>query len=500
MDSIDISRRRTLTALGATGALALAGCVGDDDDGADDGEANGTTEGDDFDGLRVGILGDLSETNPDFGYLTITGFLGGLAYKDSPDSVPATNPALDITEGVGLAELDEQTLDYTVDDTEFEIHIRNTQDSARPAGRKAHELAEDENVDVLVGTTNSDSMLRVINNVVRVNDIPLFVGTAATTEATADADKCHDLLFRTTETSGMTARAGAAFIADNPDINRVALAGEDYSFGRSIISLYRRALEEQGVEVVTPEGEELYPSGYADWQDEIQAMVDADADAVVYGFTTQTGTQFFQDFTTDAEGNTRILGMNMIGDMPTREAMLSIGENLLARVDELGEQFAGIDLGAALRLVNFGPLTTRYYWNQYDNEINTAFVDAQREAYSVNPDLFSSSNFATASAIVQAMDQAGEVSTDAIIEEVPGMTVQDTPKGEGEYDFMEENNQAFSPITLAELEESDRPDEAEPGSDDAYWPPVLKPTEPLFRVDKDEVRIDPANMTCDLTD
>lgn len=491
MHSRSISRRQTLGALGASGVLALAGCVGDDDNGDDTEPTNGTTNGEDYDGLRVGILGALTGSNgPEFGHQGITGFLCGLAYK--ADAEPFTDPALEIGDDGNFVAAPEsihgEVTEYSVGDVDFELHFRDSEDDARTAERQATRLVNDENVDVLYGLSNSDSLLRVINNVVEVADTPLFVGQATTSEATADAETCDRRVFRATETSAMSARVGARYIVEQDDLQRVALFGADYSFGRSIIRQYRTALEAEGVEIVTEEGEEIFPQGYTDWQDELAAVDAAGVDVIVYGFTAQTGIPFFREWTTDEDGDVSIPASKVIGDLPPRISTAEIGSSIQGILDDLGGQFEGVELESVLQLVDFGPLTGRYMWNQYDNEINDTFYDLHTSAYNVPPDLFTSSSFTSASAIVQALEAEGEVSADAVLEGAYGMQVEDTPKGSGEYVFQEYNNQARSPMTMAGFVDTE----------DAYWPPIIQASEPVFRLDKDETTLQEGEVGCSL--
>jgi len=512
MDSRTISRRETIGTLGATGMLALAGCVGGDDNGDDSTDANGTTDDDDFDGLRVGVLGALTGDNgPEFGLMGITGFLSGLAYK--ADDNPLTHPALEYTED-GLTEastveppeaIHGEVMDYTVGDIDMELHFRDSADNPDTADEQAVDLVGNENVDVLFGLSNSDSLLRVITNVIPVDDTPLFVGQATTSDATALAERCDRRVFRATETSAMSARAGSAYIVDNPDIERVALYGADYSFGRSVIGHYRTALEEAGVDIVTADDDidEIVSQGFSDWEEKLQAeVIEADADAIVYGFTAQTGVPFFRDYAGLVPGLAEPL--QVIGDLPPRISTNELGESFEVLIEQqLGE--GDIDpaiLETILDTFGFGPLTARYMWNQYENPINEAFVEMHTDAYNVVPDLFTSSAFTSASAIVQALEEAGEVSSDAILEGVYGMEVADTPKGEGEYEFLEATNQARSPITVTDLTGNIQ---GEDGTEE-YWPPIIRAgTESeladggeWMRIEKEETALPPEQVTCDL--
>jgi len=81
-----ISGRRLLGALGAGGAVALAGCAGGDGDAADGNgneteDGTGTTTGDQPESdLTVSVLQDLSgPVGPEFGHQGLSGLLSGLA-------------------------------------------------------------------------------------------------------------------------------------------------------------------------------------------------------------------------------------------------------------------------------------------------------------------------------------------------------------------------------------------------------------------------------------
>ena len=144
-----------------------------------------------------------------------------------------------------------------------------------------------------------------------------------------------------------------------------------------------------------------------------------------------------------------------------------------------------------IRNSNLGPFTTRYHWNQYDNEINNQFVENHAATYDVVPDLFTSGAFTAASAVVQAVESEGEVSRDAIVSGMRGMTVDDTPKGEGAYTFQEYNNQARSQMTVANVEVT--PDDQE------NWPAPIMPGSPVETVPAEDVTIPASEISCDLS-
>ena len=114
-----------------------------------------------------------------------------------------------------------------------------------------------------------------------------------------------------------------------------------------------------------------------------------------------------------------------------------------------------------------------------------------RSAYNIVPDLFTGGAFTAGSAIIQAFQDEGEVSADAMVSGMRGMTVTDTPKGENGYEFQEYNNQARSEMTVAPVEVT--PD------DQSHWPAAIMPGEPIETVPADAVTIPADQMSCDLS-
>jgi branched-chain amino acid transport system substrate-binding protein len=140
-----------------------------------------------------------------------------------------------------------------------------------------------------------------------------------------------------------------------------------------------------------------------------------------------------------------------------------------------------------------GPFTTRYHWNQYDNEINRSFVDMYTNAYGKVPDLFTAGTFTAASSVHQAVQSAGSTDGADIAAAMKGMTVTDTPKGTDAYVYQEYNNQARSEMTVAY---------PVPTSDQwaQSWGAAIMPGDPVARVPADQTTIpqDSDQMGCSL--
>lgn len=453
-----VSRRRVLGTLGATGAIALAGCTGDDDNGNGD-----ETDIEDVDGtFQIGILQDFSGPLPEYGAQGTAGFYSGLAYKADDDPLPADA-------------VDEGDYEYTVGDVDVELLVRDSAFDPTEAQELAEDLAVTEGVDMLYGVGNSGGAIRVINQVVDRAEIPYIAGPAAAAEITNESETCRELVFRANENTAMDARSGGVYIAEQTDIDRMALFGADDDFGRSVVNGYRQVLEDGGVEIVE---ERFVPGDYAEWGGLLDEAVDAGAEGMVGGFTAEAlvpfGTAFLQGE----------YDIQLFGGFASRVTLTPVGGTL---AEILGENFTNEGIEEAA----FGPFTTRYHWNQYDNPINDRFIEMHTETYDIVPDLFTSGAFTAASSVIQAFEQAGEVSSDAVVEQMRGMTVQDTPKGEDGYTYQEYNNQARSSMTVAPVEVTPE--------DQEHWPAPIQPGEPIEVVPAEQGTTPADEMTCDLS-
>jgi branched-chain amino acid transport system substrate-binding protein len=306
--------------------------------------------------------------------------------------------------------------------------------------------------------------------------VPFMVGPAASADITA-TDTCSDLVFRASENTAMDARSGGKYVAQETDVSTVYLFGADYSFGRAVVNNYEAVLENEGVEIV---GKKFVPQGYTEWDGLLQNATDAGAEGIVGGFTVATLPALFTSYL-NGDYDYRVFGGF------ATEITTSIVGQTLQKV--LGKPLTKEKLEGQ----KFGPFTTRYHWNQYDNDVNSAFVESYANAYGKWPDLFSAGTFTAASAIVQAVEAGGSTEGADIAAELRGMTVTDTPKGENGYTFQGYNNQARSAMTVAD---------PIPTTDEASenWGAAIMPSEPVARIGKETTTIpaDSDDMDCSL--
>ena len=412
--------------------------------------------------MKIGVLQPTSGDLQYYGQQALWGFYSGLAYKGD------TNPIEEATTGSHTT---------TVNGTEYELLVRDTKFSADTAQSVATDLVENEDVDMLFGGTSSGAASRVVETVVNSADVPMMMGPAASAGITSNSETCSDIVFRSSENTAMDARSGGKYVANQTDISSVYLFGADYSFGRAVVNNYQTVLEANGVEIA---GKRFVERGYSEWEGLLDNAEEAGAEGIVGGFTVATLPALFSTY---LQGD---YNYSVFGGLATQITNSVVGQTLQ---NALGKPLTQEKIDSS----GLGPFTTRYHWNQYDNEINSSFVDTYTSTYGVVPDLFSSGTFTAASAIVQAVDSAGSTDGADIAEALRGMTITDTPKGENGYTFQEYNNQARSAMTVADLA---------PTSDEwsENWDAPVQPGEPLATISKDETTIpaDASGMDCSL--
>ncbi len=436
MDSTHVTRRRVIGSLGAAGIVGLAGCGdgGDTDGGNGDGGGDGSGDGSGSGGetttpdtvsgtVTIGALNPHSGALAYYGNHTLWSMYAGLKYKGGDGtSVPGPQS------GTGTYEIE-------VDDVTYEFAVSDSQGSSSTAQTKAEEFVEDFDVDVLMGGTSSASATTVANNVATPEQVPYMVAPAAAVSITGSAENCSPYIFRANENVGMDAQSGGEYVANETDIDSVWIYYADYSFGQDVDTNYTRVLEDNGVSVDghTP----LAPDYSEDWEGQLDKAMDAGSDGIIAGFTVAALPAMFSVFLNNLDK----YDFRAVGGLTTNAGATALGATFQSALGELTEQ--------SIEDAGLGPFTTRYHWNQYDNPINDEFVDFYSGKYGIYPDLFSGGAFTATAAIHEAVQAGASTDREDIRENLTGLTVQDTPKGENAYEFQEYDNQARSPMTVA---------------------------------------------------
>jgi branched-chain amino acid transport system substrate-binding protein len=430
----------------------LTGCTGNGSTNAGGGE------------LKIGVLQPYSGVIGYWGEMSTWGFISGLVSRVEKEPI-----TVEVEDGA--------TATLEAGDVTYDMVFRDTELDATVAQDAATELVTDQEVDLLFGGISSDGVTRVIESVAKPTDTTYIVGASSGIGIVGNPDLCGRKVFRANEYTGMEARAEAKYIGEETETETIHLIGPDNVFGRSFGRTYRRALEQNGVEVV---GERFVPPGFSEFRS-ILEDIDEEAEGLGINFTADTLPNFLPAF---IRGNVSgAFDLRGFAAFPGRTAMNLMGNALSSELEEVTEQTISEE-------ANIGGLASRYHWNQYDNPMNDEFVSTYTETYGSVPDFFTSGTFAAGSAIAQAIEEGGATDGDGIAEEMYGMTVERSPKGEGGYVFQEHNNQAKSEMTVAKMVPSE----------EENWNAPLMPSEPVARVSADEAALPKGDeeMECDL--
>ena len=453
-----ISRRKLLrntgaaAGAGAVGASSLlSGCVEDV-----------VGEG----GLKIGVLNPYSVIGR-WGRISTWGFLSGLASVYGQDPIPL-NP-----DGFWAGE----RVVFEPEDRRYEMVLRDTTYDPTTAEEGATALVADEEVDVLFGLADSSSAIRVVEQVSKPTDTLTLLGNSSP-DSVGDPDLCGRKVFRTNAHIGMESRSLSRYIGNETDTEDVYLLAVDNAYGKTATPSFRRYLEANGLNVV---GERFVPGGFGEFRGVLED-IDEQANAVVAVFAGRTMETYLSMLVDgNASGAFDLRGHNVI---PGAVGMGFVANALKTALGEVTEE--------SIEDSNLGGMVSRYHWNQYDNPINEEFVSGYQETYGILPAFFAGGSFAAGSAVAQAVEATGSLNGDDLADEMHGMTIEKTPKGEGGYAFQEHNNQAKSPMTIVDLV----PNEQE------NWGPSVMPSEPVMTVGADEAALpkDDPDMTCDLTE
>jgi branched-chain amino acid transport system substrate-binding protein len=100
-----------------------------------------------------------------------------------------------------------------------------------------------------------------------------------------------------------------------------------------------------------------------------------------------------------------------------------------------------------------------YYYEAYDNPINTWLVEEHMKRFETPPDFFTAGGMAAALAVVKAIETADSLETEDLIAAMEGMS-WDTPKGE--MTFRPEDHQALQSMVHFKIRVDDTVDWAIP--------------------------------------
>lgn len=344
--------------------------------------------------------------------------LGGLF----PTSGPYSSIGVDQRDGAetALRYIEDGDLDVTV-----ELVQKDTQLNPQTALRRAKELVEQEDVDVLTGL-GSSSAAAAVSNFAKQEEIPLMI-TVATDEALT-AEKCHNYVFRSNTHTYQNQKGNAQWAMDNLG-KKFATMGADYSWGRASVNAFVEVARENGGEVV----EQVWPKlGATDYSSFIQKVADTDADFLIVR-------------TSGADAVNSIKQIDSFGLKEQMDVMTNLTHN--------------VALGAGEAAVgNYGGFP--YHFAALDNEANQKFVSTYRDVGDGSaPSTFSLTSYVGVRMLARAASEAGSTGADDLIGALEGMAFNG-PKGKMK--IRECDHQATNALWTAQMATSSEYDHPVP--------------------------------------
>ena len=405
MEQRESSRRTVLRRIGSGatvgGLVGLAGCTSEDSGGGGDGGGDtggngsaGTNSSSDGGGgsasLKVGFLYPLSGPYSSLGEFQVGG-----------------------TE-VALEEIGSQ-MDVTIENA----GILDTKLEPQEGLRRARELTNQENVDMIVGT-NSSAVAAAVSEHAQQSGTPLIITGASAESLTGE--NCNRHTFRTIGSTYQNTVALAKYSMENLGTT-FATMGADYSWGRASVRGFVDVATQNGGELTT----QVWPQlGATDFSTEIQKVADSGADLVCV----------------------RAAGSDAVN---ATKQMANFG--LMEQMDVLILNSVGVMKGAGQAAV--GTYGAGYYFEQ-DTETNRAFVNKYMEINDgAVPDTWSTTAYnatrLAAKAAGETGTSAGSADASALVSALEEMSIEGPT---GQVRLRECDHQATANISVSETVES----------------------------------------------
>jgi branched-chain amino acid transport system substrate-binding protein len=351
--------------------------------------------------LKIGVMSDLSGGLALFGNEMWEGLQLGFDYATDGSMVAGNRP--------------------------IELIVRDDTSDVDAGTSAARELIESEGVEILVGNTSSGVALQV-QQIADENGVVYFAAPAASADITGANWNPHT--FRVCRNSAQDGLTMAAWSVENVGQDYLILA-EDYAFGQATAAGFQAAFSALGGNFLAEEP--IYaPSDTTDFTPYIQQILEAGPDGLILIWATNTSGVVMYE---------QLASQGVTGEIPFITG------------------FSSNDLVALLDPGNIGSTgLVVYNYTLPNTAVNDWLTDQYNEQYGGNPDLFSECGFATAQAIVAALEETGGVTdADTLIATLEGLQFNG-PKGE--YVIRPEDHQALASMYIVELISVDDPDQA----------------------------------------
>jgi branched-chain amino acid transport system substrate-binding protein len=304
---------------------------------------------------------------------------------------------------------------WRVSGRSVELIVEDDAGDPTTAGRKARELIEQQEIDILQGCVSSAATI-VVAGIAEEYERLLLVEPAAADSITGE--NWNRYVFRTAASVWQDAAAGGRYAVEHLGKTFCFLA-PDYVFGRQSSAAWRKVIEQHGGRTLA---DVLVPPETTDFRPYLQEILETGADVLVQSWSGAGYGPLFRQM--------RELGvserMKITGGLGEREARHAMG------LDAVG--MVGI---------------CKYSYILPKNPINDWLTEKHIAKYGEAPDLFTGGGFAAGVALVEALKRTqGNPSARAMIPVMEGMGFEG-PKGT--YVFRKEDHQALQPMYVVEM-------------------------------------------------
>lgn len=363
--------------------------------------------------------------------------------KEEPMEEPALGETLkigvmsDLTGGLALFGNEmweglQLGFDYATDGTmvagnrPIELIIKDDTSDVEAGAAAARELIESEGVEILIGNTSSAVALQV-QQIADENEVVYFAAPAASPDITGANWNEHT--FRVCRNAAQDPLTVAQWALENVG-NRYLILAEDYAFGQATAAGFEITFSALGAEFLD---ETIFaPSDTTDFTPYIQQILAEEPDGLILVWATNTSATILFDQLT-SQGVTEKIPF-----------ITGFSSNDLTRL------LVPDNIGSVGLIV--------YHYTLPETDANDWMTQKYIEVYGGPPDLFSECGFATAQAVVQALNLTEGVTTSSdLIGALEGLTF-DGPKGT--YTIRAGDHQALAPMYVVQLVNIDDPDDA----------------------------------------
>lgn len=351
--------------------------------------------------LKIGVMSDLTGALALFGNEMWEGLQLGFEYATDGSMVAGNRP--------------------------IELIIMDDTSDVEAGAAAARELIESEGVEILIGNSSSAVALQV-QQIAAENEVVYFAAPAASADITGA--NFNEYTFRVCRNSAQDGLTMASWATENLGSDYLILA-EDYAFGQATAAGFQAAFGALGANFLSEEP--IYaPSDTTDFTPYIQQILDAEPDGLILIWATNTsGAVLYEQLTSQG----------VTGNIPF---ITGFSSNDLVKILDPG------NVGSVGLIV--------YHYTLPETEANEWMVEQYNAQFGGNPDLFSECGFATAQAVVAALNATeGDTTGETLIAALEGLEFEG-PKGT--YVIRAEDHQALASMYIVELISVDDPNDA----------------------------------------